>query len=75
MTGLKVLRFDVWGGECSCDHLARYHYAIDDHAWINRQRQELDAGYLVNVRTLGQGEGWGGSEDFDARTPLAIGRG
>lgn len=67
MMETTVLRLDVWGGECSGDHLARGHYALDDPAWVARQRLELRDGYLVNVRALGAGEGWGPTEDFDLR--------
>lgn len=69
-----TLRLDVWGGACSCDHLARLHFSLGDPAWGARQMSELTAGFLVNVRVLGPGEGWGGCEDFDVRGSLVVGR-
>ena len=74
VTRTGVLRFDVWGGDCSCNHVARYHFDLDDPLWLERQRQELRAGFLVNLRMLGSGEGWGSNEDFDARSPMTAGR-
>jgi hypothetical protein len=63
----RTLRLDVWGGYHSMDHLARSHHAAEDDALWQRIRNELSGGYLVNLRLLGPGEGWGADLDFDER--------
>ena len=53
---------DVWGGEGSCDHVARFH-----RTWavaIDLVKRELQAGYLVNMRVE---TAWGPDKDFDTR--------
>lgn len=72
LTG-EMIRVDVWGGEGSSDHLARYHLALGDVGWEAITRDELRRGFLVNLRVLGVGEGWGQSEDFDERQPMVAG--
>jgi len=69
-----TIRLDIWGGDNSMDHVARSHHAIDDPSWLIRQGDELRAGFLVNVRALAAGEGWGLCEDFDERKRLVMGR-
>jgi hypothetical protein len=63
----RVLRYDVWGGHHSEDHIARSHYALADQTVWLRSENDLIAGYLVNIRLLGPGDGWGSSEEFDLR--------
>lgn len=70
---MQTVRFDVWGGESSMDHVARAHYTIDDQAWRDRASTEMAGGFLVNLRVLGAGEGWGPNEDFDERTGSTAG--
>jgi hypothetical protein len=64
----QVLRLDVWGGERSMEHVSRSHHAEMDASVWQRVRNEVAAGYLVNLRGLGPGEGWGPNLDFDERT-------
>lgn len=70
---MPAIRVDVWGGENSNDHVARYHLTFDGTMWQSKARQELESGFLVNLRVLGPGEGWGPNEDFDERETLAVG--
>ena len=53
---------DVWGGEDSQDHVARFHRQTDDALEV--ARRELAAGYLVNLRATAA---FGFSADFDNR--------
>lgn len=69
---MPVIRIDIWGGENSNDHVARYHLNIDE-MWKARAYQELLDGFLVNLRILGSDEGWGPNEDFDERETLVVG--
>jgi hypothetical protein len=63
------LRIDVWGGECSMDHMARTDVAVTDLSdHLDFIQAELDQGFLVNLRALGPDEGWGPDTNFDART-------
>ncbi|MGA8172306.1 MAG: hypothetical protein WB816_15950 [Methylocystis sp.] len=68
-----IIRVDIWGGKNSCVHLARYHLADQPEAGALVMREARD-GFLVNVRVLGPGEGWGPAENFDKRGPLVMGR-
>jgi hypothetical protein len=61
------LRLDVWGGENSREHLARSHHGLDEEKLWQAVRNELNGGFLVNLRMLGKGEGWGPNIDFDGR--------
>lgn len=70
---MPAIRIDVWGGEGSCDHIARYHLSLAGPMWEAKARQELESGFLVNLRVLGSGEGWGPNEDFDERETLVVG--
>ncbi len=53
---------DVWGGEGSQDHLARYIEPLGDA--LARAGQELQAGFLVNLRS---DPAWGLEQTFDNR--------
>lgn len=53
---------DVWGGERSLDHVARFIRDEDDAMEI--ARRELRAGYLVNLR---YDAAFGPQSDFDDR--------
>jgi len=69
MAAVKIcIRVDVWGGEHSQDHVARYHLEPSPDAidW-GRVEADLRGGFLVNIRMLGPGEGWGPDHDFDER--------
>ncbi len=65
----KRIRLDVWGGPGSMDHLAREHFEVAGPDWAARTEVELRAGYLVNLRLVGPGEGWGPDQSFDERVP------
>jgi hypothetical protein len=54
---------DVWGGDQSTVHVARFIRTYNDA--IEIAKTELDAGYLVNLRAEAA---WGNYEDFDTRT-------
>lgn len=57
-----MIVIDVWGGEDSQDHLARFLRPVDEALEISRR--ELAAGFLVNLR----GEAaWGPECEFDER--------
>jgi len=58
---MKIV-LDVWGGEGSQDHVARFCRDVDDALEI--ARTELSNGFLINLRAEA---GWGAYEDFDAR--------
>jgi hypothetical protein len=53
---------DVWGGDSSQDHVARFVRPID--AALEIAARELAAGYLVNLRS---DIAWGPDKDFDSR--------
>ncbi|TPL30200.1 hypothetical protein [Mesorhizobium sp. B2-4-7] len=53
---------DIWGGEGSCDHLARFIRSTDEALHI--ARHELAKGYLINLRADAE---WGPDHDFDLR--------
>lgn len=53
---------DVWGGEGSVDHVARYVRHFDDAIEISRD--ELRRGFLINMRS---DAAWGDYEEFDSR--------
>lgn len=53
---------DVWGGERSTFHMARFLTALDE-AWP-LVRQEMAEGFLVNLRLE---SGWRGFANFDLR--------
>lgn len=57
---------DVWGGERSMDHVARYIRSFDNA--IDLARQELRAGFLVNLR---EDAAWGDYAEFDNRKTRA----
>ena len=54
---------DVWGGEFSQEHVARFVRPVDE--CLELARAELAAGYLVNLR---QDAEWGNYEEEDTRT-------
>lgn len=58
---------DVWGGDNSMDHLARFLRMWDAEAQALVTR-ELSAGFLVNVR---REIAWGDYKDFDDRQAFA----
>lgn len=53
---------DIWGGENSSNHLARFLRSIEDALAI--ARTELAKGYLVNLRDE---MAWGEWKEFDDR--------
>lgn len=53
---------DVWGGEGSQDHVARF--MRDENGALEIARRELRAGYLINLR---YDAGFGPENDFDDR--------
>ena len=53
---------DIWGGESSMDHLARFLRPIEEA--LQLARNELMKGYLVNLRDE---VAWGKCEEFDDR--------
>jgi len=53
---------DVWGGEGSGDHVARYMLSEDEA--LQLARHELSEGFLVNLRTEAT---WGPAHNFDNR--------
>jgi hypothetical protein len=53
---------DIWGGEGSGDHLARFLRPVDDA--LKSARTELAKGFLVNLRDE---VAWGEFKEFDAR--------
>lgn len=61
---------DVWGGDHSMDHVARFLPTIEC-AWEIAER-ELQAGYLINLR---QELAWGGLTPFDEREDIQPGEG
>lgn len=56
---------DVWGGEGSQDHVARFMRGMNDALEI--AQRELMAGYLVNLRWDAD---FGPENDFDERTSV-----
>lgn len=63
----KMIRVDIWGGAGSRVHVARQHYAPDDPNFELLVRVELKNGFLVNLREVAKGEGWGPDHTFDDR--------
>lgn len=57
-----MIVLDVWGGDCSQDHVARYILATDEA--LTLARNELEAGFLVNMRA---DAAWGSYRNFDLR--------
>ena len=53
---------DIWGGEGSQDHMARYILPMDDA--LKLASNELQAGFLVNLR---KEVAWGSYRNFDNR--------
>jgi hypothetical protein len=53
---------DIWGGEHSQDHLARFLRPLDEALQI--ARNEVMKGYLVNLR---EDVAWGKEAEFDTR--------
>lgn len=61
---MEKVVLDIWGGECSCDHVARFIRPADEA--LRMAATDLAKGYLVNLRaTLA----WGGVKEFDERCP------
>lgn len=58
----SMIIFDVWGGEYSQDHVARYIVSVDEA--LSLARHELQQGYLVNLRAE---LAWGPYQPFDHR--------
>lgn len=66
-TGDGKVVLDIWGGECCGDHLARF---IRPKAEALRlAAQELDLGFLVNLRTE---IAWGTFTEFDNRSAVSV---
>lgn len=61
---------DVWGGECSMEHVARFLPTIAD-CWPLAER-ELRAGFLINMRSE---IAWGAMTPFDDREDIPPARG
>lgn len=59
---MKII-MDIWGGEDSQDHVARFIREVDDA--LELSKSELQQGYLVNLRA---DAAWGDYQDFDNRT-------
>lgn len=59
---MKVV-IDIWGGDCHCDHLARFIRPLEEAMQIARNNLFKD--YLVNLRTE---ISWGQKEEFDIRS-------
>ena len=57
---------DIWGGEQSMEHIARYFPTIDEA--FEMARAELASGYLINMRAE---VAWGTVETFDDRAGAA----
>jgi hypothetical protein len=55
---------DIWGGEKSQDHVARFIRSLDDV--LEMVKDALHGGYLVNIRS---DAAWGDYEEFDERVP------
>ncbi len=53
---------DIWGGEASQDHVARYFLSVEKA--FEMARIELADGFLVNLRAE---IGWGPRDCFDKR--------
>lgn len=53
---------DIWGGENSSEHVARFHRTMKKA--LELAARELEAGFLVNLR---QEAAWGPKRDFDKR--------
>jgi hypothetical protein len=58
---------DIWGGEGSGDHVARFIRPLDQALQI--ARHELARGYLVNLRDE---VAWGTFSEFDSRRPNKV---
>ena len=69
MSGGRIV-LDVWGGESSMDHIARYLPPIDE-CW-ELARKELEQGYLINLRLE---IAWGDMTPFDDRIDMSAGTG
>lgn len=66
----RKVRLDVWGGDNSLDHIARYHFDFEDRdAWAWMSEQELAQGNLVNLRNIDPDAGEEALGDFDERKP------
>jgi len=65
MSDTRII-LDVWGGECSMEHVARYLPTITE-AWTVAEA-ELRAGYLINLRAEAA---WGEIKTFDDRAGAA----
>ena len=57
-----MIILDVWGGEFSQDHVARYVSPVEEA--MSLAKHELNAGFLVNMRNE---VSWGGVVPFDER--------
>lgn len=60
---MKKVVIDIWGGEMSQLHLARFIRTIEESLIV--AHRELEAGYLVNLRADTNLEGF---YDFDKRS-------
>lgn len=61
MTGTMII-CDVWGGEASMDHVARF--VLPTSEALQLARTELGNGWLVNLRA---DHAWGEYTNFDER--------
>ena len=59
-----IICLDVWAGECSQDHVARYMLPVDEALQLSKH--ELTQGNLVNLRAEAV---WGEADNFDDRMP------
>lgn len=64
MTHTSIVIVDVWGGENSMDHVARFIMPVEQA--LIAARHELAAGFLVNLRSACSAS-FGVSENFDSR--------
>lgn len=66
---MKII-VDIWGGERSCEHVARSFADGVTPGLVASLRTELEAGFLVNLRRCDQdGVPWGTDAAFDDRKP------
>lgn len=54
---------DIWGGEMSTEHLARYMLPVEDALVL--AKAELNQGFLINLRR--EAGDWGPAETWDTR--------
>ena len=57
-----MIVLDVWGGQDSCEHVARFLRPLEEALIL--ARIELLKGYLINLR---EEIAWGSRQEFDTR--------